>query len=221
MHYAIKRCADDVVVDGVWEKPLWQSVEPLTLAHYMGEAPGHRPVVRAKLVYDDVGVVVIFRVEDRYVRAVARNHQDIVCTDSCVEFFFTPGSDPANGYFNLEMNCGGTMWFRHQLIPRQGQPIGAHDLQRIGVAHSMPKIVDPEITEPVTWTVEYRLPFEILAAHDPAAVRPAPRVQWRANFYKCADHTSHPHWLTWARVDRPQPDFHVPESFGTLAFCTD
>jgi hypothetical protein len=218
MRYTVLRGVEGVAVDSDWNKPLWRAVEPLVLTHHMGDAPAHRPLVQAKLLYDDIGVMVIFRVDDRYVRAVARNHQDVVCTDSCVEFFFTPGVDPAAGYFNLEMNCGGTMWFRHQTIPRQGQPVSPDGLKRIAVAHSMPRIVDPEIADRVTWTVEYRLPFDILTAYDPGAVRPAPGVTWRANFFKCADHTSHPHWLTWAKVDRARPDFHLPEFFGTLEF---
>jgi hypothetical protein len=48
--------------------------------------------------------------------------------------------------------------------------------------------------------------------------RPATGVQWRANFYKCGDKTSHPHWLTWSVVDKPEPDFHRPEFFGILEF---
>lgn len=32
------------------------------------------------------------------------------------------------------------------------------------------------------------------------------------------DNTSHPHWLTWAPVPSPRPDFHTPRSFGTLEF---
>lgn len=32
------------------------------------------------------------------------------------------------------------------------------------------------------------------------------------------DNTSHPHWLTWAPVHSPRPDFHTPRSFGTLEF---
>jgi hypothetical protein len=37
---------------------------------------------------------------------------------------------------------------------------------------------------------------------------------WYGNFYKCADNTSHPHWLTWY----PSSDFHVPDEFGKLIF---
>jgi hypothetical protein len=135
-----------------------------------------------------------------------------VCADSCVELFFIPGEDTATGYFNLEVNCGGAMLFNHQFA--RGDRVSEADCARIELAHSLPRRVDPEIAEPITWTVEYRLPFAVLGPTDV----PAPGVRWRANFYKCADGTSHPHWLTWAPVDRPAPDFHVPECFGTLEF---
>ena len=48
---------------------------------------------------------------------------------------------------------------------------------------------------------------------------PEPGVGWRANLYKCADDSSHPHWLTWAHVDNPTPDFHLREFFGILRFA--
>ena len=40
----------------------------------------------------------------------------------------------------------------------------------------------------------------------------------RANFYKCADKSAHPHFLAWNRVDTPAPDFHRPDFFGELTF---
>ena len=61
---------------------------------------------------------VIFKVDDQFVRATAKENQDSVCVDSCVEFFFSPDSDSKNGYFNLEMNCGGTYLFNFQKVPR-------------------------------------------------------------------------------------------------------
>jgi hypothetical protein len=136
-----------------------------------------------------------------------------------VEFFFTPGTDVTQGYFNLEMNCGGTMLLHFQTIPRKGQmALTEADLARIEVAATQPRIVDPEIAAPTTWTVEYRLPAEILRAYLPNAAGPAPGIKWRANFFKCGDDTSHPHWLTWNKIDRPRPDFHVPEGFGEIVF---
>jgi len=218
MKYTVNQLHRDMIMDGKWDNPIWRDVEPIRLTYYMGDKPDHFPKTQAKLLYDNQFVHVIFRVEDRYVRAIAQKHQDAVCRDSCVEFFFTPGTNLDAGYFNLEMNCGGIMLFHFQVIPREGRLIESADLDRIKIVHQMPTIIDPEITEPTDWTVQYRLPVDILEKYYPGAKKPAPGVTWRANFYKCADKTSHPHWLTWSKVDKPQPDFHVPEYFGALKF---
>ena len=218
MHAAVARLVRPTELDADWDGTAWRDTPPLPIANFMGDRPAHFPRAQVKIGYDDTAVRVIFRVEDRYVRAVAAQHQDGVCTDSCVEFFFAPGPDVSPGYFNVEMNCGGTCLFHFQTLPRvNAMPVPDDLISRIETAHSMPRIVDPEVVDPVTWTVEYRLPIDILAGYRPVA-RPAPGVTWRANFYKCADHTSHPHWLTWSKVDVPRPDVHLPQFFGTLAF---
>jgi hypothetical protein len=184
----------------------------------MGSQPVHFPKTEVKIAYDEMAIHLMFRVEDRFVRAVAPEDQGNVWEDSCVEFFFTPDSDLSTGYFNLEINCGGTLLFHFQ--PGAGRDkivIPRRECAGIWREHSLPSIVDPEIQEPVTWTVAYGLPLALLKKYC-RAVMPAPGVVWRANFYKCADRTSHPHWLTWSPVDFPKPNFHLPRSFGILEF---
>lgn len=97
-------------------------------------------------------------------------------------------------------------------------PVEAKDFDRIKIGHTLPKIVDPEIAEPTIWTLEYRLPFAVVKTYCSHASKPAQGVIWKANLYKCADATSHPHWLTWSFVDHPTPRFHMPKYFGTLKF---
>jgi hypothetical protein len=184
----------------------------------MGEKPAHFPKVQAKLAYDEEAVYVIFHVDDRFVCAKAQAYQDQVCEDSCVEFFFTPSADITDGYFNLEVNCGGTVMFKHQRYHEVDEvPISQDEFYYVWLEHTLPKIVDPEITEPVTWVVEYRLPFSVLTRYAQVE-QPSPGVIWRGNFYKCADSCSHPHWLTWSPIDFPEPDFHMPSQFGYLEF---
>ena len=138
--------------------------------------------------------------------------------DSCVEFFFTPGQETRQGYFNLEVNCGGTALFHHQKGRGiEDVPVSAVDFAQAQIAHSLPKIVDPEIKEETTWVVEYRLPFAVLSNYARTDT-PTNGSNWRANLYKCADASSHPHWLAWSPVDTPSPDFHRPEFFGKLIF---
>ena len=188
------------------------------LDHFMGDKPVHFPEVEVEAAYDSCAIGIHFRVRGRYIRAVARHHQDEVYRDSCVEFFFTPGADPGAGYFNLEMNCGGTMLFHFQPEPRKNRVIlSPKECSAIPVSHTLPDRVDPEITDFLIWEVAYAIPFDLLEIYCPI-VRPGPGTVWRGNFYKCADNTSHPHWLTWAPVDSVVPNFHLPASFGMLKF---
>lgn len=204
--------------DADWESSQWKKLPSERLQNYMGKRPEHFPKAEVKLSYDEMAIYVIFRVADRYVRAVASEHQGNVWEDSCVEFFFTPDSDLSRGYFNLEMNCGGTMLFHFQSGDgNQRVVIPKNECNKIRCAHSLPQIVDPEIDQPVTWSVEYQIPIALLKRYCQVST-PAQHVKWRANFYKCADRSSHPHWLTWSPVDFPKPNFHLPGSFGTLNF---
>jgi hypothetical protein len=219
MIYTIQQITGSVDNRASWDSPVWRDVPAQLLGHHMGKRPAHFPKTEVKMSYDATSVFVLFQVEDRYVRAVAAEHQQSVCGDSCVEFFFTPGPDITQGYFNLEMNCGGTILIHFHPRSERGTAVELPEAlcRRIQCRHSLPRFVNPEITEAVTWTLAARIPLNILDRYlQPAA--PAPGTIWRGNFYKCADDTSHPHWLTWAPVEAPRPDFHLPRFFGTLEF---
>jgi len=216
--YEVLRAVKQPKSDGNWSGEIWGKVKPLDIKNPMGPKPKFTPKAQAKVLYDDRFVYVIFRVEDKYVRATAQRHQEPVFIDSCVEFFFTPGEDISQGYINIEINCGGTVVSRHQTAPKTNpQPLTDDEIRMLKIFHSEPKIVEPEKQEPTTWLIEYRVPHQILEKRC-AVIRSASGVTWRANFYKCGDKTSNPHWLTWSVVDYPEPRFHMPEFFGTLEF---
>ena len=219
--YQVARRAQDTPLTVEWNGEAWRNCEELELKHHMGDRPTHFPTVSAKLTYDDRSLDVLFQVADRYVVAQATDHQQMVCNDSCVEFFFTPGTAISQGYFNLEMNCGGVMLFHYQREPRRdSKPLPRDMLQRIEVLHSMPVRIPSEIKTPTIWHVAYRIPLRELSAFYPGDFCfPVAGAKWRANFYKCADKSSHPHWLTWSPVEKPHPDFHVPIQFGILEFA--
>ena len=222
MQYTIQRTAQLPPPDADWDRPHWTQAETLQVTHYAWEDSGHHPPTAARLLYDDRHLAVIFRVEDQYVRAVAQKFQDSVCSDSCVEFFIAPlpGSD---AYFNFEVNCGGTMLVHRCVSPAERQdgqepvPVSDADGATIAIAHSLPRIVEPEIAEDTTWTLEYHLPFALFKNYFSAST-PTPGTVWRGNFYKCGDHTSHPHWGSWAPVEVPRPSFHQPAFFQPLRF---
>jgi hypothetical protein len=216
--YRVKRMKDNPNIDADWTKAAWKGVTPLTLEYYMGEAPVHQPKVQAKAAYDDDYLYLIWKVEDQYVLAKRARHQQDVWRDSCVEFFFTPGGDPKDrGYFNLETSCAGVKLFGAHVAGGKDGKFTAEDFASVVTANSLKGRIDPEIDKPTTWTLEYKIPLSLLEKFAKIE-RPKPGVTWRANFYKCADDSSHPHWLTWSPVSHAEPSFHLPMFFGILTF---
>jgi hypothetical protein len=214
----VKSVSEPVKIDADWNKKPWNETKAERITNYMGGKPSYFPDVQFKVRYDSKNIYVIFRVEDQYVKAEAKQIHGRVWEDSCVEFFFTPGTDPNRGYFNLETNCKGIFLLQYgKKVGKERTYVDLSDCQKITVAHSLAKDVEKEITEPTTWYIEYAIPLEMLNKYikvDP----PSKDVIWRANFYKCGDNTSHPHWLTWNKVINPEPKFHLPKYFGMMIF---
>ncbi len=216
--YEVVRAPKKVSIDGNWDKSVWKKVKPLVVGKYMGAIPAFKPGVEAKMIYDDANVYVIFRVKDKQVRSLVREYNGNVSGDACVEFFFSPDSQLPERYFNLEINAGGTPLIFYVTKPWTGfQKLEADDIKQIEIAHSLPSVVDPEIKEEVTWTIEYRIPLSMLQKFSNVTY-PKPGVIWKANFYKTASQSTNPHWITWSHVDHPKPNFHLPHFFGTLIF---
>jgi hypothetical protein len=208
----------DLEINADWNKPQWRKVKEIAINNFTGDVPAFRPVAKAKMMYDDKNLYVIFKVEDQHVRIQATEFNGPVSADACVEFFFSPDTSAPMHYFNLEVNAGGTplMGYHldHQKVKKMLQP---EELKLIEIAHSLPKKLEKEIAEPVTWTVEYRVPLDLLRKYSPVT-QPKKGVSWHANFYKTASRSSNPHWITWSVVNSPKPDFHLPEFFGTVTF---
>lgn len=216
--YKVFKLKQSMKIDGNWDKPQWQKIKAVEIKNYMGKIPQFLPFTQAKMMYDDENLYVIFRVEDRYVRCIEQNYNGPVYKDACVEFFFSPDTSLPERYFNLEINCSGTPLMYYNIIPRKEfKVLNVNDIKEIEIAHSLPSKVDPEITEPVTWTIEYRIPIIMLEKYSNITY-PKEGIAWRANFYKIAAKGSNPHYITWSLVDRIEPDFHMPQFFGMLKY---
>ena len=204
-----------------WDASAWAGAEIVELAHFHDRGT-HRPRARARLMYDDRCLYVLFHVADRYVRSVARQYQDMVCQDSCVEFFVQPKGE-GGGYLNFEVSAGGILLL--QRFPRpppevgnlgEGRPVPHNLVRNMVIHHSLPDRVEPEIAEPCEWTIEYAIPLDLFEQYE-GALRPLAGQTWRANFYKCAEHCSQPHWAMWSPV-RTGFSFHQPRYFGDIVF---
>jgi hypothetical protein len=203
-----------------WDAAPWMSAETLEIGCFRPESSSHRPKALARLLYDARGVHGMFRVEDRYVLCRRTEFQDPVWKDSCVELFIQP--KPDRGYFNFEFNCGGALLCSH-IIDHERTPDGFKNYEKlpaelgrtVRVRSSLPRRIDPEITEPLKWTLQFFIPFALFEQR----VGTLGRIQgqiWRGNLFKCAEENSHPHWASWLPVD--EFNFHRPNCFGALSF---
>jgi hypothetical protein len=204
----------------LWSSPSWDGAEFLTIDSFLPESSSHRPVTQVKVLHNGTTVFVLFQVHDRYVRSIRTDFQSEVWKDSCVEWFVQPR--PEKGYFNFEVNAGGALRVSYIEDPARVNggllkstllPVDLGDL--IGIYHSLPEVLDPEIIAPVEWTVGITVPVSVLEKFvGPIGILAG--QEWRANFNKCADESSHPHWATWNPV--AEKNFHRPQDFGKLVF---
>ena len=203
-----------------WNEAPWAKVPALPIAAFHDSSTAHRPLTEAKLAYDERGLQLFFRVRDHYVRAVNTRPQGPVCKDSCVEFFFEPEGRP--GYFNLEINCGGTplMFFvRYPTAAGEGNRVTRltpAQLKRLTIRTNLPKFIPIEVRKPLAWTVQATIPFAVLEDFW-GPLGSLEGHAWRANFYKIASHTSRPHWGCWSPIGKVL-SFHQPQFFASIRF---
>ncbi len=218
-NYKVVKCTQSNTIDADWSKPFWQDIDSaeICLSHWPVQTE-HQPETKVKIQYDNDYIYVIFHVKDCYIRSVASEVNDDVWKDSCVEFFFSPSPGNPDIYINLEANCCGVILAQRHTGPRQNSRFfDIEDCTNIQIATTFTEPIYKEITTPTEWTLEYAVPFDLIAKYTDIS-RPESGVKWNANFYKCADDCSYPHWITWSPIATKQPDFHQPGYFGILEF---
>ena len=220
--YTVQPAPAQPELRGDWEGPVWKDAPLAEITHFYRTDETHRPKIQVKALYDESGVYIHFRVEDRYVRAVCAEYHGKVWEDACVEFFVQPRED--RGYFNFEISCAGWMLLSYKENPEWKGDVLAESgsvpwelAQKVTIWHSLPNRVEPERQEPVVWQVEYHIPREIFETYL-GPLGDFAGQEWRANFYKCAENNSHPHWASWSPI-QGKLDFHQPQYFGRLRFA--
>ncbi|MEA2012519.1 MAG: carbohydrate-binding family 9-like protein [Verrucomicrobiota bacterium] len=221
MNYTIKYLSDTLEFPPAKDSKIMQEAQVAEISQVREESSVHIPKTIARIFYKDDAIYVNFHVKDRYVKSVHTDYGASVCRDSCVEFFIQPKEDA--GYFNFEVNCGGCLhlsYIKDCTRTKDGfkdfSMVDKDIANKIKIYHSMPETVFEEITDPVEWDIALEIPFSVFEYYI-GSLTIDEKSHWKGNLYKCADDTSHPHWLTWAPV-MGKLNFHKPEYFQTFKF---
>ena len=185
----------------------WNDIPSAPIDHFFW-LTGHTPATHAQLVYlDGFGFVLRMTCEETAPKALYRQYNDPVYTDSCMEFFCDWLGD--GRYINMEMNPLGTLL--------AGIGPGRHGRRPITEFSDGEIFVVKGEINPTSWNVIAYIPTELLCRI--LGVKSIPfgkGYSFRGNFYKCGDNTAIPHYGMWSPVGTETPDFHRPEYFGTL-----
>ena len=188
----------------------WSGIEKAKIEIYKWAENDYRPRTEAAICYDDEALYVKFWAYETEIRAEHKNHNESVCEDSCVEFFFRTNSHP--NFLNIETTVIGKqlIGFGKDRHVRLDVPVEDDVMQIVS------SVKDPENYSADMWTVEYRVPFAFLKRFygDVDVVSDG----LRANLYKCGDLSKYEHYGMWCDIDYLPPDFHRPEFFGEMIF---
>jgi hypothetical protein len=173
----------------------------------------YKPGVKFTIAYGDREIFLKYYITEDYFKAEKTESNQMVCEDSCVEFFVSPENDGI--YYNLEFNGIGTILL--------GTGTGRADSKRADPAiisriRRKSSVGDKPVKEKkgkFEWTITIAIPVDVFFHHKISDLK---GKTFRANFYKCGDMLSVPHYVTWNQVGTENPDYHQPEYFGMLKF---
>lgn len=189
---------------------LLKPIEENPIAVFSWEEVPAKPNVYFKIAHNNQAILLQYGIRENEVVAKYHNINDPVYKDSCVEFFvsLTGGKD----YYNLEFNSLGTCLGGYGHNRHNRKRLAENVLQQIKL-QSVISRNSPDFTE---WKLDIFIPITIFQ-HTPICSLEGIRAH--ANFYKCGDDLSSPHYLSWKKIDTPTPDFHQPSFFDEIEFC--
>jgi hypothetical protein len=167
----------------------------------------YKPEVQFVIAYSGDCIFLKYFVDEESIRAAAGNINGAVWEDACVEFFV---SFDDKGYYNLEFNCIGTALAGFGKEKGSRVRIEERIIRKIKYGS---KISNTDGN--IHWELTVAIPLEVFAHHNLSSLKGR---QCKANFYKCGDALPQPHFVAWSNIDAPQPNFHLPQFFGTLLF---
>jgi cellulose/xylan binding protein with CBM9 domain len=192
-----------------FENEVWQQCEPVTIAHLWSGAPA--PVERqaeARICWSD---------EALHVRFVCHQHEPLVVSakpqtdrktlglwdrDVC-EIFIAPNPQNPSRYFEFEAAPTGEWVDLGIVLATEG------------------RLTDWDYNSgfSVSATVEEtRIKVAMSIPWSASIPKPHSEDLWLINLFRCVGPEAPDRYLAWRPTRTPEPNFHVPEAFGSLVF---
>ncbi|MHB1560155.1 MAG: carbohydrate-binding family 9-like protein [Isosphaeraceae bacterium] len=219
---------DGKLDDADWAKAAWtdefQDIEG-------NVRPKPRFRTRAKMLWDNEYFYVAAQLEEPHVWGTLTKHDSVIFHDNDFEIFIDPDGDN-HEYYELEINALNTEWdlFLGKPYRNGGPAVNEWEIPGLKTGVHVAGTMNNPSDKDEGWSVEFAIPWKVLAqyAHRPAPPRDGD--QWRVNFsrvewqhtiadgkYRKVPNTHEDNWV-WS----PQwaIDMHRPEHWGFVQFST-
>jgi hypothetical protein len=173
---------------------------------------GYKPIVIFDIGRGSSDLYIHYFVRGMSLRGLSGRDGEYVHEDSCVEFFMRREGDMR--YMNFEFNCIGTCYASRHDSRRVSEPLSEREYRGIRRYASVQRAPFVEELGLFEWELTVAIPFWLMGLDGGSL----PEKMY-GNLYKCADKTTHPHYVTWSPIDLPKPNYHCPEFFGELYFA--
>ncbi|NLZ95436.1 MAG: hypothetical protein GX921_06390 [Bacteroidales bacterium] len=179
--------------------------------NWSSDFPESMPVT-VHIAHDNQKLYLYYQVKGEELRAVNTKDFMSVWEDSCVEFFMQRKGEKT--YRNFEFNAHGVLLASKRESKDKAEQLSEELMSSIErFATIQHRYKDGEQLS--DWTLYAEIPKEALGY---TVDENLSQQTIGANFYKCGDETSEPHFISWNPIDTPSPNFHVPQYFGKLIF---
>ncbi len=172
----------------------------------------YRPNVSFRIAHTANEIWLKYYVTEKHILGLETRTNGNVYKDSCVEFFV---SFDQKNYYNFEFNCIGTIHLAYGEGRKNREFVKPETVEKIEIKSSLGNKPFEEKTGNFNWEMMIRIPKQCFAFD---TINTLDKLKATANFYKCGDDTSEPHFVTWNPVKTEQPDYHRPEFFGKIWF---
>ena len=123
----------------------------------------YKPDVAFSIAYSDNEIFLKYYITENYFKAEKTDTNQMVCEDSCVEFFVSPEDDGI--YYNIEFNAIGTCLLgtgTDRTTSKKAGPEIISKIRRLTTAGSKPV---KEKTGKYAWSITIAIPFEVFFHH--------------------------------------------------------
>jgi hypothetical protein len=231
--YVSYRAAEPITIDGKLDDKAWQAASwTEAFVDIEGDLkPRARFQTRAKMLWDDEHFYIGAYLSEPHVWGTLTKHDSVIFQDNDFEIFIDPDADN-HEYYEIEINALGTEWdlFLRKPYRDGGSAVNEWEIPGLKTAvHIEGTLNDPKDKDD-SWSVEFAIPWKILAEHAHRPTPPREGDQWRINFsrvewqhevvegkYGKLPGTREDNWV-WS----PQGviDMHRPESWGVVQFSS-